>query len=88
MDDRSPPAPAFETVQLVELSALTDLARLGAAMRRSQKAYFRARRDKPHVPPTDELVAARAAELRFDLAVMAALDRERVCLPGMEGGGQ
>lgn len=77
----------FETVRLVELSALTDLARLGAAMRRAQKAYFDAAKKRPHTPPKEELLAAKAAEVRFDRAVAAALQRERACLPGMEGGG-
>lgn len=77
----------FETVHLVELSALTDLARLGQKMRRAQKAYFDARRAQPHIAAEAELVAARTAEVAFDRAAAAALKRERACLPGMEGGG-
>lgn len=81
------PDPAMtETVHLVELSALTDLARLGRAMRRAQQAYSDALRLRPHSGCPDELVAARAAEVKFDRACAVAMARERACLPGMEGG--
>lgn len=76
-----------DTVRLVELSALTDLARLGLRMRKAQRAYFEARKARPHSAAADELAAAKATEGDFDRAVAAALRRERACLPGMEGCG-
>lgn len=79
--------PTQETVHLVELSALTDLARAGLAMRKAQQAFFDARASRPHASLKDELPAAKSAEARFDRAVKSALARERACLPGMEGGG-
>jgi hypothetical protein len=71
-------------VTVVPLTDLTDLARLGAAMRRAQFAYFDARRKQPHVRQHALEKAARDAGRRFDAAVRDALNRERASLPGCE----
>lgn len=71
---------------LVPLQQLTDLARLGLAMRRAQNAYFEAKRKRPGLTPDAEWRHARDAEKRFDRAIRDSLTREQVPLPGMEGG--
>jgi len=63
--------------------AIRELALLGSAMRRAQRAYFAKRRAMPHVPADAELRAAREAERRFDSAIDEALN-DRPSLPGME----
>lgn len=68
--------------------ALVELARLGAVMRRAQRAYFEKRRRMPHVAHDAEWRAARDAEKRFDAAVIEALNSERPSLPGMEAEGE
>lgn len=77
-----------KTVHLVPLSVLTDLARLGLAMRRAQRDFFEARKKNPGVRSDVEFREAKDAERRFDTAVRDALARERVSLPGLEGGEQ
>jgi len=63
--------------------AIRELALLGAAMRKAQRAYFAKRRAMPHVPADAEWRAAREAERRFDSAIDEALN-DRPALPGME----
>jgi hypothetical protein len=77
-----------KTVRMVLLSELTDLARLGAAMRRAQRDFFERKRQQPHVAHTPEFEAVRSLERRFDAACREALAREQVPLPGMEEGGE
>jgi len=75
-----------DTVAMVELRELTELARLGLEMRRLQKAYFARRKAAPHANHDAEFRAALKAEERFESAAKAALNRERQSLPGMGGG--
>jgi len=70
------------------MNALIELARLGAAMRRAQRALRVKRRAQPHVPAEAEYRAAREAEKRFDSAVSDALNSDRVSLPGLEPEGE
>ncbi|VTR95253.1 unnamed protein product [Gemmata massiliana] len=72
-----------ETVVLVPLRELTDLARLGLRMRRAQKNFFQRRKEQPHIPANTELRLARDAEDAFDQAARDALNREQGTLPGM-----
>ncbi len=80
----TPPDDTSDTVALVPLKELTDLARLGLAMMRAQRAYFDKRKATPHVPATSELHAAQRAEKTFKAAAETALNRERTSLPGMD----
>ena len=81
-------APNDNTVAMVPLRELTDLARIGLAMLGAQRLYFEKRKATPHVPATSELRAAQLLEKRFRAAAESSLNRERVSLPGMgeEGG--
>lgn len=85
------PDTSDDTAELVRLSELLTLARLGVAMRKAQRAYFTRRKALPMDPATAEYRAARDAEQRFDAAAAAALNRQRQSLPGMGseevGGG-
>jgi hypothetical protein len=76
-----------DTVQLVELRELVELARVVLEMRKAQRAYFEARRERPHGDHTSAYRHARSLEVKVDSAAHAALAREQQSLPGMEGGG-
>lgn len=77
------------TPDTVPLADHLALARLVAAMRRAQRAYFAAKRAAPHCSPDLEWRAARSLEKSVDAAVADALARDRQTLPGLgaEGGG-
>lgn len=89
------PSPARAGVRLAEgtgtvaavAPGLVD-ARLVARMRQAQRAYFKARKEQPHVIPLAQLNHARELEAQVDALVADALARERVELPGFgaEGG--
>lgn len=70
-----------------DTAAYVTLARAVAKMRRTQRAYFEARRYQPHMRHAAELAAAREAERVVDALVRDALARERVELPGFTEGG-
>lgn len=80
-----------DTVRLVPLSDLVELARLVVAMRKAQQAFFDKRKATPHVPADAEWRAARDLERRVDSAAADALARSRQTLPGFDlepaGGG-
>lgn len=78
---------APDTVALVPLAELLDLARLGKEMRRAQRAFFEQRKQNPHTPATAALAAARDGERRFDAAIAKVLAREkRPSMPGLDAG--
>lgn len=81
------------TVPMVPLEELLDLnrryagfARVVAAMRKAQRAYFDAKKRNRFVSPDPEWQAARAAEKRCDAALPDALNADRRPIPGLEGG--
>jgi hypothetical protein len=77
-----------ETVHLVPLSDLVDLALKGQVMRKAQRAYFDAKAGHQSGSVLNQLMRqAKDAERRFDWAMKAALDREKVSLPGFAGEG-
>lgn len=81
-------AAAADTAVFVPLADVLKLAQLGKDMRRAQQRYFAARKAAPTGDHREQLSAARDLERRFDRECAELIARERVCLPGMEGGGE
>src|SRR5262249_8213102 len=81
---RPPGAPW--AVALIPLAELVEIALLGVKMRKTQRAYRKKRDQGSHVNASAEARELNDAELRYYAALRDVLNRERVSIPGMEGG--
>ena len=83
MSTPTPEGTEPETVKFVPMRELTELARIGLEMRRAQRAYFDAKRERPNSDHSTAYRYARQCEQRFERVAKDALAQEQQTLPGM-----